>query len=670
MKRLTYAAVAALLVLVPWQGTVRAEPPLYTIENLGNFNGLVPAIVGTNASGQVVGNVSTNGSQAVRYTSGVGWQALPGLDTTFSVATGINANGDVVGFYFKTASDGTIQQHGFRYRDGFPLDDIQPLAGGTMSAGLAINASGDVVGVSDGVAGIVAFRATPPMAAVALPSLNGGFALACGLNNAGQAAGTSLTPAGAQHAIRIDPGSPSAVDIVPNNGPAGFSQACAIDADGAVGGQSDSAGQVHAFRFRPGAATLDDLDAFGSPVSNVEAMAGGVSVGWYTLADSSTRAFAHRDADGSFDLNSRIDGAGWVLLQAKGVNDSGAIVGDGTFNGQPAAFRLTPASTKDTTAPVIADVTANPASIFPPKGQMVPVSVTVSATDDSGAAPVCVITGITGGAAGDSSFTPGTLQGSVRAIGGRTYTFNVSCSDAAGNAAAGAVGVPVPADTTAPVIASVSASPNNLWPPDGRLVTVNVTVSATDNVDDAPACALNAITGGAAGDATISGPFSATLKAVGGTTYKLTVRCADAAGNESKKWTTVVVPADTTAPVVTALSVSPQNIWPANGKLVPVTVAVTATDDVDASPVCSLSGVGGGPAVDIVVTGPLSVKLRATKNATYVLQVTCTDKAGNSSIAAISVSVSKDQPPQVFHYNKRLRAFLHGLAHAYGRYRH
>src|SRR5262245_8055334 len=115
MKRYTLAVVATLLVFVPWHNSVRATAPLYTVQDLGSFNGQVPTISGINASGQVVGNVpGTTGSQAVRYTDGLGWQALPGLDTTFSVATGINAAGDIVGYHFNAAGD----LRGFRYTDG------------------------------------------------------------------------------------------------------------------------------------------------------------------------------------------------------------------------------------------------------------------------------------------------------------------------------------------------------------------------------------------------------------------------------------------------------------------------------------------------------------------------------------------------------------------------
>jgi hypothetical protein len=43
------------------------------------------------------------------------------------------------------------------------------------------------------------------------------------------------------------------------------------------------------------------------------------------------------------DLNNLIPGgSGWFLKTGYGINDSGLIVGDGTFNGAHRAFLLTP----------------------------------------------------------------------------------------------------------------------------------------------------------------------------------------------------------------------------------------------------------------------------------------------------------------------------------------
>ncbi len=517
MKRYTLAAAAALLVLFPWHETVRAVAPLYSVENLGSFGGLVPTVSGINASGQVAGNVTTGGSLAVRYTDGPGWQALSGLTSGFSVATGINSAGDVVGYRITSAG----QLRAFRYRDGFGVQDIAPLPGGSMTLGFGINDAGDVVGYGDSSAGIVAFLASVGLPAVALPSLSGGFAYACGINTAGQAVGISLVPGGAQHGMRIDSGAATAVDIQSFDGPAGMVNACAIDADGNVGGQAARGGVMHAFRY--GSAGMLDLDTFGSSASSIESMAGGVSVGWYTAPDNVLRAFAWRDGDGSFDLNTRIDATGWVLAQAKGVNAGGVIAGDGTFNGVAAAFRLTPLAAGDTTPPVIAAHGDETAEATGPGGALVSYGAP-STTDDVD---------------GNGIATCAPASGSLFALGSTTVTCNAT--DAAGNAAVATTFTVTVQDTTAPVITSVSATPSNIWPPNGKMTPVSISASAIDRVDPAPSCGLTSITGVPASYFTITGPLSAELRAEKDSVYVLHVVCQDKSGNASEATTVVTV---------------------------------------------------------------------------------------------------------------------------------
>ena len=646
MKRFTFAAVVALLVVIPRHEAVRATPPLYTVEDLGTFNGLVPAITGINASGQVVGTVTTaSGSQAVRYTSGLGWEALQGLgSTSMSSATGINAAGDVVGFLFNAQG----MPRAFRYRDGAGVEVIAPLAGGSFTQAFGINATGTVVGFGDSAAGIVPFKADPGQAPVALPSLNGGFAVACGVNDTGQVAGYSFTPMGVQHAMRIEPGTLTVTEIESPAGPDASSQVCAIEADGAVaGGAADGAGVFRAFRFSA-AGTGAILDSFASAGSNVDAVAAGLSVGSYTLEDSTTRAFAHRDGDGAFDLNTRISDGNWVLLAARGVNANGVIVGDGTLNGAPAAFRLTPVAA-DASAPVISSVTATPSVVAVPNGQLVNVTIAVTATDNSGNAPACSLESITGGAAGDAVVT-GQFTGSVRAVAGRTYTLQAVCADSANNQSRASVDVSVATDTTAPVITSLSASPSSISPADDRVVPVTVSVSATDNVDASPVCTVTGVTGGAAGGSSVTGPLSVNVKAASGANYTVNVRCADAAGNATNAATGVSVvvtpppppPHDTKAPVIRFIYAQRNEIRQNNVKWETVRLWVWATDNTDHSPFCSITSITGGPAGSFAITGRLTAKLRENRSAgdlsrTYVLNVKCVDDDGNAATATVGI---------------------------------
>jgi hypothetical protein len=139
------------------------------------------------------------------------------------------------------------------------------------------------------------------------------------------------------------------------------------------------------------------------------------------------------------------------------------------------------------------------------------------------------------------------------------------------------------------------------------------------------------------------------VRAVGGATYSLTETCVDAAGNGAAKAYDVVVPRDTTAPAVTSISATPKHIWPPNNKMVPVNVYVSANDDVDDAPSCSVTSISGAPSSDYEITGRFTANVRASKNddgttRLYSLKVTCTDAAGNRSTAVAKVFICKEQP--------------------------
>ena len=534
MRRTALAGLTFVLLVGPTQPRLGAAAPQYTVEDLGSIDGVVPVVTGMNAAGQISGYANTNlGARAVRYTPGSGWAYVHGLESVFSVAWGINSNGDLAGYH--QAADGT---RAFRYlQSSDSIQVIGTLDTGTMSVGFAINDAGDVVGVGDTAAGNRSWRSSVGLPPVALPTLGGAFAQACGINNTGQISGMAATPDGVSHAFRIEANG-TITDVGSFDGALGTSAGCGINADGVVVGYSSASSSFHAFRY---GSSLLDLDTFGSPNSKGEAISGGTTVGWFfSAADSTLHAFVHTDANGSIDLNSRIPaGSGWLLNRALAVNTTGVIAGEGTFNGATRLFRLTPS---DTTPPTITALQATPSSIAPPNNAMVGVSITAVATDDVDPNPVCSLTSISsaGAPASDYSIT-GSLSGSVRAVGGRTYRFNVSCADASGNHTEGFVDVPVPPDTTAPSITSLSVTPSLIWPANGKMDLVTVDVSATDDVDAAPVCAITSITAneGAPSDAVILTAFTADVRATrnsdgGVRVYSLHVTCGDTAGNTSE----------------------------------------------------------------------------------------------------------------------------------------
>ena len=181
-----------------------------TMQDLGTLGGALSVARGINASGQVVGISSLADSaegdvnaNAFVYSEGVMHDLGPGA------AFGINDSGQIVG---------SSQGHAFRYSDGV-MQDLGTLPGGTGSDGHAINAGGQVVGVS------------------------------------------ATLGDSAQHAFLYSGTLMHDLGTLPGDS---FSEAWAINNSGQVVGESDS----HAFLYRDG--VMYDLNALINPSSGWE----------------------------------------------------------------------------------------------------------------------------------------------------------------------------------------------------------------------------------------------------------------------------------------------------------------------------------------------------------------------------------------------------------------
>jgi len=112
-------------------------------------------------------------------------------------------------------------------------------------------------------------------------------------------------------------------------------------------------------------------------------------------------------------------------------------------------------------------------------------------------------------------------------------------------------------DTTPPVIQSLVASPDVLWPPNHHMVTVAITAASPDNCDAAPTCQIVEVTsnepenglgdGDTAPDWEITGNLTVNLRAErsgtgSGRIYTIAVECTDQAGSAAQATTTVTVP--------------------------------------------------------------------------------------------------------------------------------
>ena len=261
------------------------------VTNLGSHGGSTSIAFGINDSGQVVGWATHADSPYYPFM----WEdgVMTGLETLggHGGANGINAAGDVVGM--SVLADGSAN-HGFLWRNGV-LTDLGAFRGNSVA--YAINNSGHVVGD----AGIPGLGFQPVLwndgTIRQLTALGGATGNAFDINDDGLIVGAVNIGTGEIHAILWREGVP--IDLSTLGGPSSIARA--INSSGWIVGESDTAGGH--------AASL-----------------------WIE--------------ETPYNLNDLIpSGSGWELLGATDINDHGAIVGTGNYQGARTAFLLTPVAT-------------------------------------------------------------------------------------------------------------------------------------------------------------------------------------------------------------------------------------------------------------------------------------------------------------------------------------
>lgn len=176
----------------------------------------------------------------------------------------------------------------------------------------------------------------------------------------------------------------------------------------------------------------------------------------------------------------------------------------------------------------------------------VPDDITVEATSAAGAVVTFEATATNAGVVvctpeSGSTFALGTTEVSCTATnssGSDTETFNVTV-----------------VDTTAPVIISVTATPDSLWPPDHKMYPVTVSVVAIDTVDATLTSTIISVSssqpvndegdGNTSPDWEIKGPLTVDLRAERSGNidriYTITVQTTDESGNSTTATTEVRV---------------------------------------------------------------------------------------------------------------------------------
>jgi glycosidase len=211
---------------------------------------------------------------------------------------------------------------------------------------------------------------------------------------------------------------------------------------------------------------------------------------------------------------------------------------------------------------------------------------------------------------------------------------------------------PVNVDLVPPV-ASITTTPSangNGWI-NTSPVTVNLSATDTGSGVEQLRYWINN------GPVTVVAGSTATTQISGEGTNTVDLRAIDNAGNISSL-TTLPVNIDVTPPVV-AVSASPSTVWPANGKMVPVTIFGTITDNlsgvdphsasfrvVDEYGIIQPHGpviVGTGGSFSFIVSLQASRQENDLDGRQYTITVTASDLAGNIGRGATIVTVPHDQ---------------------------
>jgi probable HAF family extracellular repeat protein len=432
----------ALLVLTlgPASQSLWAADGPYTVQDAGPSKGAGFAV---NATGGVAGTTRGTPQDAFSTLFGSGPQILAGLGTSDNIAYGLHDDGSAVG-----ASRVDFSMRPVRFASGVAVPLPWPNVANPTGEARAVNDAGVIAGTIT-VAGFAAAVWNGSSTTTLPGSL---FSDAFAINNGGVVTGRTYVMGSGYLAYRWTTGT-GAVAHLPSLGTISSQGHGINDAGDVVGDSVPGTAFAVAVLWRV-SGDIQELGGLGGTESSARDINNhGQVVGYALNASGAYRAFLWQDGGPMIDLNTLLPaGSGWVLTSANAINDAGQIAGEGIFEGESRAFLLTPPVTGDTTPPVISSVATTPNTVWPPKHQMVDVSVKVWATDDSGETPTCQVTGVTSsepdngtgdGNTGDDTEVVGATAVRVRAersgpSGSRLYAIAVQCADGSGNTATGA----------------------------------------------------------------------------------------------------------------------------------------------------------------------------------------------------------------------------------------
>lgn len=351
-QRSRWLVAAALLALVPWRLTAAVRSASHASGGAGRLSdhyairdlGDAAEAAGLNEAGQAA-LTWRDGSEAQGLTGGPAALTLLGAlpKHHFSHAYGINSLGEIA------AASYNIPGHGRAFLwDGSP-HKLGSLPGYPYSQARAVNDSGQVAGFAEtggrdrNQAHVARAFLWQSGKMTDLGTLGGLYSAATGVNNGGQVVGKADTETfGQTHAFLWQNGEMQDLGTLGGAN----SLACAVSDGGTVVGCAETgvADTRHAFVWQNGA--MCDLGTLPDRPSSVACGVNstGQIVGYAEPQPDSTdkRAVLWRGGQ-VLDLNTLLPAhSGWVLTEARAVNDRGQIVGSGIWNGHARAFLLTP----------------------------------------------------------------------------------------------------------------------------------------------------------------------------------------------------------------------------------------------------------------------------------------------------------------------------------------
>ena len=247
----------------------------------------------------------------------------------------------------------------------------------------------------------------------------------------------------------------------------------------------------------------------------------------------------------------------------------------------------------------------------------------------------------------------------------RTYDGTSKSATAATTPLGLATSITYDGSTTAPiaagaytVVAKITA-PGYVGTTSSTLVIneapATVTLGDLDQVHDGSPKAATATTSPEGLDVLITYDGSTTAPSEVGT-YEVVGTVISA--NYTGEATGTLTIADTTPPVIESLKASLTSLWPADHRMVAITVDATVTDNDKIEAEIRIltvtsnepdNGVGDGDTVgDTQITGPMSLDLRAERagmgaGRVYTITVEARDAAGNATARTVTVEVPKSQ---------------------------